>query len=243
MKTNKKITFIIPAAGKSSRFKGKKSKIFYQINKKEILKHIIEKIYNYSKKIFIISSKKNYLEIKKIIKEYDHKKINIIIQNKIDGMATAVLLGIKKADTKNTGIIWADQIGITKKTIVKTINAHKNFNSCITLPIVQNLNPYTKVIIRKKQIIKIVQKREDRFKEKKCFSDCGLFICNTYKIKKKLPVLIKNKQILTRKTKEHDFLKSFEFFAKNEKINFVNANSSKEAIGINKLSDIKKYKL
>ena len=43
-------------AGKSSRFKNKKSKIFYTYKKKLILEHIIDKCLVFSKNIIIISS-------------------------------------------------------------------------------------------------------------------------------------------------------------------------------------------
>mgnify|MGYP005661027311 CR=1 FL=1 len=52
------------------------------------------------------------------------------------------------------------------------------------------------------------------------------------------PKLIKTKSILTRKTKEHDFLKSFKFFSKIGNINLIRASSALETKGINFKKDI-----
>ena len=66
-RVNKDLTFIVPAAGKSSRFNNKKSKIFYIYKKKLILEHIIDKCLVFSKNIIIISNRKNLKKIKLII--------------------------------------------------------------------------------------------------------------------------------------------------------------------------------
>ena len=64
---NKKITFIIPAAGNSSRF-GKSDKNFYKLdNKKTILENTIDKIEKHSKQIIIILNKSNYLPSKYLL--------------------------------------------------------------------------------------------------------------------------------------------------------------------------------
>ena len=64
-----KITFIIPAAGKSTRFKTKKSKIFFKLENKTIIEHIINKCKKFSEKIIIISNNFNKTEIKNILKK------------------------------------------------------------------------------------------------------------------------------------------------------------------------------
>jgi len=66
---SKDLTFIVPAAGKSSRFKNKKSKIFYTYKKKLILEHIIDKCLVFSKNIIIISNRKNLKKLKTTIKK------------------------------------------------------------------------------------------------------------------------------------------------------------------------------
>ena len=51
---NKKdFTFILPAAGKSSRFKTKKSKIFYKYKNRILITHVIDKCLKFTKDIII----------------------------------------------------------------------------------------------------------------------------------------------------------------------------------------------
>ena len=49
---------------------------------------------------------------------------------------------------------------------------------------------------------------------------------------------IKQKKILTKKTKEIDFLKAFKFFKKIGKLDVVKAKSIKDTIGINTIEDL-----
>ena len=83
-------TCIIPAAGKSTRFKDKKNKIFFLYKNKTILEHIILKIKNFSKKIVIVSNIKNIEATRKLCKKFDKNIISVVVQKKINGMATAI---------------------------------------------------------------------------------------------------------------------------------------------------------
>ena len=103
---SKDLTFIVPAAGKSSRFKNKKSKIFYTYKKKLILEHIIDKCLVFSKNIIIISNRKNLKKLKTTIKKkYKKLNIKILIQDKPLGMGDAVYLGLQKVTTSFTATI------------------------------------------------------------------------------------------------------------------------------------------
>ena len=109
----------------------------------------------------------------------------------------------------------------------------------ITLPFYNVNNPYTFIMKdRNKNFKEILQKREVNFRHKFGDSDCGLFICKTKLIKDNLPELIKKKRIVTKKTKEHDFLKSLKFFSKIGNIHLIRASSAIETKGINFKKDI-----
>ena len=64
------------------------------------------------------------------------------------------------------------------------------------------------------------------------------FVFKTHIIKALLKDLIKQKKILTKKTKEIDFLKAFKFFKKIGKLDVVKAKSIKDTIGINTIEDL-----
>ena len=65
-----------------------------------------------------------------------------------------------------------------------------------------------------------------------------VFVFDTKKISKQLGHLIKNKKIITKKTKEIDFLKSFKFFNQYGNIKTVKALSRKDTVGVNYLKDL-----
>ena len=70
---NKDLTFIIPAAGKSSRFETIKTKIFFKYKNKFLIQHVLEKCLFFSRNIIIVSNTKNLSELKKIIiSEYNN---------------------------------------------------------------------------------------------------------------------------------------------------------------------------
>lgn len=234
----KKIDIIIPAAGRSRRFKYNKSKIFFKIKNKSLIEIIIEKIINYTNKIIIITKHQDKLNLKKIInKKFPKRNIILCTQKKIDGMATAIQLGLEKVENKNFFVIWSDQIYITKKTIFKTIKNHINNKNYLTFPICLNQKPYTKVIFYKKKFQEILHSREGN-DFKSGYSDCGIFAGKTEYFKNHLKKYIKNKKILTKITNEYDFLKSFKYIKNKLKIKTFKIRNIKESKGINYLTDV-----
>ena len=238
----KSIETIIPAAGNSKRFKYKKSKIFYKLKGKTLIEIILDKVNYFSKKIHIIIKSNDLLELKKKLKKKKYfNKINFIIQKKQDGMATAILLGLQHVNSKKFFTIWSDQIYVTKKTIQKTIYYHFNKNYILTFPICFQKKPYTKVVFKGKFFDDILHSRdENKFDDG--YSDCGIFCCNTLIFKNLLKKLIKSNDILTKKTKEHDFLNSFKFLKKKSNIKYIKIKNKLESKGINFLYDIKTKK-
>ena len=94
---NKKdFTFIVPAAGKSSRFKTKKSKIFYEYRNKILISYVIDKCLKITKNIIIISNRKNLKELKINLKRYKNVKFKILIQKKQRGMGHAINIAMDK---------------------------------------------------------------------------------------------------------------------------------------------------
>ena len=110
---DKNLTFIIPAAGKSSRFKSNQSKIFYKYKNKPLIMHVVEKCLEHSNKIVIVINAKNKKNLKKILSVY--KKINFIyvFQNKAKGMGHAISLGLLGADLSYASIYRKNSIALS----------------------------------------------------------------------------------------------------------------------------------
>ncbi len=236
---NKDLTFIIPAAGKSSRFESKKSKIFFIYKKKFLIEHVLEKCLTFSNNIIIISSPQNLYNLKKIIKGYKNNNIKILIQKKPKGMGDAINIALQKVITKFSAAIWADQIYLNKMTILKTISFFTKNKSLLTFPVFVRKNPYTLVLRNKlKKFDNILQTKEIDYNVRKGESDCGFFVFKTNLIRKYLGLLIKKKMILTIKSNEIDFLSSFKFFKKKGQVTTLKASSLKDTIGINNKKDL-----
>ena len=237
---NKKdFTFILPAAGKSIRFKTKKSKIFYKYKNKILISHVIDKCLNFTKNIIIISNKKNLKELKANLKKYKNLKFKILIQKQQKGMGHAIDIAMNKVNTKYSSVIWPDQIYLSIVTIKKTIDFFFKKKSILCFPVYKKKTPYVYVIKDKSKNFKnIIQTRETNKKVKVGESDCGFFVFQSKIIRRKLKFLIKKKLIITSKTKEIDFLKSFKFLSKLGRVDTIKANSYKDTIGINYLKDL-----
>lgn len=95
-------------------------------------------------------------------------------------------------------------------------------------------------IKNKKFLSHIIQSRENNIKNKCGYTDCGFFCCVTKSLKKELNHLIKDKkQIVTKKTKEYDFLMSLNVLTKKYDIKIVKSYNRKDSLGINTIKDLK----
>tara|TARA_Y100000590_G_scaffold467277_1_gene645651 strand:+ start:1915 stop:2634 length:720 start_codon:yes stop_codon:yes gene_type:complete len=236
---NKNITFIIPAAGQSTRFKSNRSKIFFKYKNKPLIEHIINKCFFYAKKILIVSNKKNLNELKYFVKKKKFKNIGIVLQNSPKGMGHAVNLALKKVNTKFSAVIWSDQIYLKKQTIKKTIQNFLKKKYILSFPVYKKKNPYVVIVKDKKNnFIDVIQTRETKFKIKRGYSDCGFFLFKTNVVKKTLKILISKNLLITKKTREIDFLKSFKYLNKIGKIGIVKATNYRDTIGVNFLKDL-----
>jgi len=237
--SNKNFTFIIPAAGASKRFESDKSKIFYKYKKKELIRYIVEKCLKFTKNIIIIINKKDFSELKKILFIYNKAKFYFVFQNQPKGMGHAISLGLTNVKTKFSSVIWSDQIFLSNNTIQKTLNFFKKNNSLLCFPVYKKKLPYVYILRDKKKKFKdVIQTREGGKKVNFGESDCGFFVFKTSNIKDLLRKFIKKRLILTKKTKEIDFLRSFKHFTKFGRVDMVNAYSRKDTIGINYIKDL-----
>jgi len=233
------LTFIIPAAGASKRFKSDKSKIFYKYKKKELIRYIVEKCLKFTNNIIIIINKKNFSKLKKILFIYNKAKFYFVFQNQPKGMGHAISLGLTNVKTKFSSVIWSDQIFLSNNTIKKTLNFFKKNNSLLCFPVYKKKLPYVYILRDKKKKFKdVIQTREGGKKVNFGESDCGFFVFKTPNIKDLLRKFIKKRLIVTQKTKEIDFLRSFKYFTKFGRVDMVNAYSRKDTIGINYIKDL-----
>ena len=231
-------TAIIPAAGKSTRFKSKMSKIFFIYKKKSILENILDKVLYFTSNVVIVVNENDKKKCNLILRKYKNRNIKIVIQKEINGMGTAIQLALKKTKTKNFFSLWGDQLGLSTKTMRTTIGFFEKNEFSIIFPAVYKKKPYTVVDLKNGSFLKsIKQSREKKILKWKGYSDCGFFCCKTTSVKSSLNQLIRSKSIITKKTKEYDFLLFLNIFAKKNKIKVLKSSIIKDSIGVNSKQD------
>lgn len=239
MMNKEDFTFIVPAAGKSTRFKTKKSKIFYKYRNKVLISYVIDKCLKFTKNIIIISNEKNLKELKINLKKYKNIKFKTLIQKQPRGMGHAINIAMNKVKTKYCSVIWPDQIYLSTITIKRTMDFFIKKKSILCFPVYKKKLPYVYVLRDKNKKFKdIIQTRETKKKVKFGESDCGFFVFQSKIVREKLRFFIKKKLLTTKKTQEIDFLKSFKFLNKFGQVTTIKAGSYKDTIGINFLKDL-----
>lgn len=242
MKRFNNFTALIPAAGHGTRFDKNVNKLLFKVKRKTIFEHILLKVLKFTDKIVVVTSTNNNKEIKKICSKKIYQKINFkfIIQNKPNGMGYAVKLALPKIKSKYFFLIWADQLGISYKTMLNSLNFFlSNKKYAVIFPTIKKIKPYTLVVKNKLgNVTDVIQSRETKITKTYGETDCGFFVCNTVIINTFIKKLILNNKIITQKTKEYDFLKSFKFISKKYLISTSPASNSYESKGINTKRDL-----
>ena len=214
------------------------SKIFFIYKKKSILENILDKVLYFTSNVVIVVNENDKKKCNLILRKYKNRNIKIVIQKEINGMGTAIQLALKKTKTKNFFSLWGDHLGLGTKTMRTTIDFFEKNEFSIIFPAVYKKKPYTVVDLKDGSFLKnIKQSREKKIFKRKGYSDCGFFCCKTKSVKSSLNQLIRSKSIITKKTKEYDFLLFLNIFAKKNKIKVLKSSIIKDSIGVNTKQD------
>lgn len=174
----KKITSVILAAGKSSRFKATKSKIFQDLAGTSIIEHVYKLAEKISgNDIIFVCNNDNIVDLRKIF-----SKAKFVVQKNQSGTADAILCAKKYILNKNILILFGDVPLITSKSIKKLIiNFDKNKSIGSMIAFKSNLPfGYGRVKIKNKFIESIVEETNATESERKInLCNSGVMICNS----------------------------------------------------------------
>ena len=209
----KKITTVILAAGKSTRFKHKKSKIFQDLAGIEIISHVYQvakKISN--KEVVFVCNKENIIEIKN---KFPYAKC--VLQKNQKGTADAIVCAKKYIKNKNVLILFGDVPLLSFTTITKLYNDYvKNgsIGSMIALSVVEEIN----TTLTEKKIL---------------LCNSGVMLCNT-------KLLFNNiNKISDKNLKKEKYLPDiFQIFNNLEKSFSYIICLKEETLGINTIDDL-----
>jgi len=176
----KSIYTVILAAGKSTRFKGGRSKIFQELAGLPIIVHV----YNLAKKIsgnniIIVCNSKNFNSIKLLI-----PKCTFVIQKNQKGSADAILSAKKFLLNKNFLVLFGDVPLIRYQNIKKLINIFKKNKKSGSMIAFNTSNPYGygRIKYRNNKVLKIIEEINANDEEKKIqLCNSGILLAN-YKL-------------------------------------------------------------
>ncbi|MEA1892090.1 MAG: bifunctional UDP-N-acetylglucosamine diphosphorylase/glucosamine-1-phosphate N-acetyltransferase GlmU [Campylobacterota bacterium] len=187
MKTDN-ISIVILAAGKGSRMKSKKAKVLHSICGKPMLYHIVKSSLEISDDITIVVAHQKESVIKEISSYF--KDINFLIQDTQNFPGTGG--AIKNLSPKNSKVLVLN--GDMPLITSDALHGFLNTDADIVMSIFKLNNPdgYGRVIIKDKQVEKIVEQKDANSSELKVTSvNAGIYAFTKDVISKYIP-LIKN---------------------------------------------------
>mgnify|MGYP001180065900 FL=1 len=226
-------TSVILAAGKSTRFISKKSKLVHELAGLPVISHV----YNTAKKIsgkniIVVCNSQNYHEIKTLI-----KGCKFVIQKNQKGTADAIEKARNYIKTENFIVLFGDVPLVNSNSLKKLSRNFKN-NKIANIILFNSSNPkgYGRVILNNKKVEKVVEEINTSNSEKL------INLCNSGIMMVNKTIFFKNiKFIKYHKKKKERFLPDIFniYFIKNIPFSFV-VSSEDEMSGINNLFDYNK---
>ena len=228
----KNITTVILAAGKSTRFISKKSKLTQELAGLPIVSHV----YNTAKKIsgkniIVVCNKENHNELSSLL-----KNCKFVIQKNQKGTADAIEAAKSSIKTQNFIILFGDVPLISDNSLKRLINNFKNKVGSMIL--FKSLKPhgYGRAILEKNKVVKVVEEIHTSKSEKLIeLCNSGIMLVNKVIFFKLI------QQIKFSKIKKEKYLTDiFEiYFKKKIPFSFIQAEEE-EMSGINTLLDFNK---
>tara|TARA_Y100000741_G_scaffold352476_1_gene324628 strand:+ start:584 stop:1861 length:1278 start_codon:yes stop_codon:yes gene_type:complete len=226
-------TSVILAAGKSTRFISKKSKLVHELAGLPVISHV----YNTAKKIsgkniIVVCNSQNYHEIKTLI-----KGCKFVIQKNQKGTADAIEKARNYIKTENFIVLFGDVPLVNSNSLKKLSRNFKN-NKIASMILFNSSNPkgYGRVILNNKKVEKVVEEINTSNSEKL------INLCNSGIMMVNKTIFFKNiKFIKYHKKKKERFLPDIFniYYTKNIPFSFV-VSSEDEMSGINNLFDYNK---
>ncbi|MDC0192259.1 bifunctional UDP-N-acetylglucosamine diphosphorylase/glucosamine-1-phosphate N-acetyltransferase GlmU [Alphaproteobacteria bacterium] len=228
----KKITTVILAAGKSTRFKHKKSKIFQDLAGIEIINHVYQVAKKTSnKEVVFVCNKENIIEIKN---KFPYAKC--VLQKNQKGTADAIVCAKKYIKNKNVLILFGDVPLLSSTTITKLYNNYVKNDSIGSMIAFKTNNPYgygrVKAIDNK--VLSVVEEINTTLAEKKILlCNSGVMLCNA-------KLLFSNiNKISNKNLKKEKYLPDiFQIFNNLEKSFSYIICPREETLGINTIDDL-----
>jgi bifunctional UDP-N-acetylglucosamine pyrophosphorylase/glucosamine-1-phosphate N-acetyltransferase len=233
-------TAIIPAAGRATRLGYTSPKILFPLLGRPILEWLVDAIEPVCSEMVLVLSPEGRAEVEPYARRYSRGRCTIVEQAAPTGMADAVSLTERAVKTKNSVVIWGDQVTLRAETISVCARAHEGrAGAMLTLPTIERRSPYVQVERdREYRIVRILQAREGEITESIGENDCGFFLFNTEALFSKLNEARSYRLGLGAKTNEFNLLPILPLFEQGAgSVVTVRIHDESETLGINTVED------
>ena len=235
-------TAVIPAAGIGSRLGFNHPKVLFPILGKTILEHLLETVGSVCCRVVLVLSPAGAPLVQEKINQLNVQNVSVVLQREPVGMADAILQAEEKVETKNTLVVWGDQVTLKKDTLQACAYCHDSrSNSMLTLPTILLRDPYIHFERDEKQrLTRVFQAREENIPNKIGENDCGLFFFETKELFRLLKSASKRDNC-GKKTGEFNLLPLLpDFDQLPGNVVTIRIEDESEALGINTREDAEK---
>ena len=198
---------VVPAAGLGSRLGYHLPKVLYPILGKPIITWLAELLTPHCSDIVIVVSPEGEPQISQYIKK-QQINVRIEVQQKPDGMASAIASGLKNVFNPNVIVIWGDQVTASSTTLAACQHMHElHQNTLLVLPTLLKDMPY--IHFKRdsdKRITEVLQRRENDVMPTVGENDCGVFLFDVPCLKAVLTTTLAQRNGLGSTTGEFNLL-------------------------------------
>jgi len=241
--TDKRITALVLAAGKSTRVKQDLPKVITPLGGRPLIFHLLDTLVSlkrYVKETVVVLGHQKEI-IEPVIKK-EFPQVSFAYQKKMNGTAKAVAAGVPHASEPDTLILCADAPLITAETLKKFIASYfrQDKDGSLITSILDKDNDFGRIERDSSEnVIRIIEKK-DLGKRDLPEVNSGIYLLKTELLGKGLKKIKMN-----QKKKEYYFTDIIEIFSRSGlSISAFNLKSWSEMIGINDQQALAKaYKL
>ena len=225
----KNLEIIILAAGKGTRMKSSKPKIFHDLGGKQIIDYVIDASFRLKpKRIHLVVNK----QIKDNFKNYNN--LNIVIQKKQNGTGDAIKSAIKSLEKDSVTLVLYGDVPLIKHKSILNVSKIKTNTVNLLCFNKEERNNYGKVILGTDGLIsQVIEQKELKKNENYYLCNSGIFAIETKLLSSLLPKLNNN-----NKKKEFYLTDIFNLaFKKGVKVNPIQTAET-EVMGVNDKNDL-----
>ena len=233
------LSIIVLAAGKGTRMKSEKPKVFHEVGNYPMIHHVLKTATELNPKQIITIVSKNFNHYSNILKE-SFNKIEYIIQKNQLGTADAVKFAFQSPNYAKSNIsliLFGDTPLVAKTTLKKALVKFNSMNldlCVLSMKPKNENNSYGKLVIKNKKLEQIIEFKDANSEQKK------IKLCNSGIMIVKTNLLISNLDKTNNKNKKKEFYLTdlVNIFTKqNLKVDHFECDN-RETLGVNDKNDL-----